>query len=120
MNQEIFSTADFYKATRFWDLKKYGPEDMHQFLSFTTKEQYLAWRAFWRTTNAALIKDIRAIKAVLHQPHHASTWRDMGVLSSYKQQATALRYLRMASRQRAGVQYRLAKEALQAASAPAK
>lgn len=111
MNQEIFNTAEFYKAVRFTDLSKSGPDDFAKYLTFATKEEYLAWRHTWREVNKLLVQEIKAVKARLHQPHTADTWRDMGALVTLKHRSTSLRFLRMASRRRAGVQADLARQA---------
>ena len=86
-----------------------------EFMQFSTKDEYLAWRKHWRETYAELSKEIRRMR---------KEWRAEGSehamplhlqLLKYRSMARLMLVLRALSKKRAEALYQASKEASQVA-----
>jgi len=86
---------------------------MNTKLTFTTKDEYIAWRAEWRRQYAAKSEEIRAIRRDIREAQHDGICGTVGRLTSdiryLRAEATEMIALRHASKIRSQEQYLAAK-----------
>ncbi len=89
---------------------------MENTLNFTTREEYVAWRAEWRANYKLVSQRIRTARNTIKNMQREDKWQGMwnqcAELVRARRDANELLELRIASKIEAGKQYNAHKEAL--------